>query len=614
MIFYHSLKNKYPSGAVTDNQTIFIQVKVTKETHLSSIQLVLKEDLTQTTSIYHPSRSTIEADATLFSFEISPLHSGLYFYYFEVRSEIGTYFLSNHEFHAVPVLNYHEINSWQLTVYEEQFTTPEWFKGGIMYQIFPDRFKRSEKYKAKKTANEEIRYRHDEWDELPQSSITHENYKAQDFYLGNLKGIEEELEHFKVLNVNCIYLNPIMESPDNHRYSTADYFNVDPYLGTNEDFKKLCAKFRKNGIEIILDGVFSHTGDDSIYFNKQGHYDSVGAYNSTESPYYPWFSFMEFPDTYHSWWGFTNLPTVNKLEPSYMKFINDPKTGVLPFWQHLGIGGWRLDVADEFPDEFLDALRVTVKQTDPNALIIGEVWEDATTKFAYDHRRRYFLGKQLDSVMNYPWKDAIIQFVHTKNAHALRYAIEEIIDHYPKPALDVLMNLLDSHDTERIITKIGFGDTEAVPLHDRPTLELTGTELEDAIQKLKIASFIQFTLPGVPSIYYGDEIGMQGFRDPYNRKTFSKKKINEEIFEHYKALTAFRTENKEDFKGDFHVIYENNACLVYQRGSLLCAVNMNEHTEYIEGLHGKQIFASHQIRNHPNGLLVPAFGFAAYEI
>lgn len=150
MIFYHSLKNKYPSGAVTDNQTIFIQVKVTKETRLSSIQLVLKEDLTQTTSIYHPSRSTIEADATLFSFEISPLHSGLYFYYFEVRSEIGTYFLSNHEFHAVPVLNYHEINSWQLTVYEEQFTTPEWFKGGIMYQIFPDRFKKSDKYKAKK--------------------------------------------------------------------------------------------------------------------------------------------------------------------------------------------------------------------------------------------------------------------------------------------------------------------------------------------------------------------------------------------------------------------------------------------------------------------------------
>ena len=193
MIFYHSLKNKYPSGSVTDNQTIFIQVKVTKETRLSSIQLVLKEDLTQTTSIYHPSRSTIEADATLFSFEISPLHSGLYFYYFEVRSEIGTYFLSNHEFHAVPVLNYHEINSWQLTVYEEQFTTPEWFKGGIMYQIFPDRFKKSDKYKAKKAANEEIRYRHDDWDELPQSGITYENYKAQDFFLGNLKGIEEEL-------------------------------------------------------------------------------------------------------------------------------------------------------------------------------------------------------------------------------------------------------------------------------------------------------------------------------------------------------------------------------------------------------------------------------------
>ena len=614
MIFYHSLTNKYPAGAVTDEQSIFIQVKVTKETHLSSLQLILKEDFKQVTTIINPECSTIEADGTLYSFEIPPRETGLYFYYFEVHSEIGSYFLSNHDFNAVPVLSFNEVNCWQLTVYDHQFTTPERFKGGIMYQIFPDRFKRSPKYTAKKAANEDIRIRHEDWNELPQSGITHENYKAQDFFLGNLKGIEEELDYFKSLHINSIYLNPIMESPDNHRYSTADYFNVDPYLGSNEDFKKLCTKFKKNGIHIILDGVFSHTGDDSIYFNKQNHYDSIGAYNSKESPYYPWFTFDHFPDTYQSWWGFNNLPTVNKLNKEYNDFINNPKTGVLPFWQHLGIDGWRLDVADEFPDVFLDDLRTTVKATDPDALIIGEVWEDATTKVAYGTRRRYFLGKQLDSVMNYPWKDAIIQFIKNKNAYQLKLALEEIVDHYPKPALDVLMNLLDSHDTERILTMIGFENTEWIELEKRPSLELSGEELSRAIENLKVASFIQFTLPGIPSIYYGDEIGMEGFRDPYNRKTFNKDNIKQEVFEHYKSLTAFRNSHKDAFKGNFKILYCKDHCLVYQRESIICAVNLGDYAYFVEGIHGKQIYASTPTRNHPLGLVIPAHGFSAYQI
>lgn len=614
MIQYHSLMNKYPAGAVTNEQSVFIQVKVTKDTPLSSLQLILKEDFTQKIHVLHPSLSKIEADGTLYTFEISKLDTGLYFYYFEVRSEIGMYFLSNNKFQAVPTLYFNEVNCWQLTVYDKEFHTPDWFKGGIMYQIFPDRFKKSNNYKAQIARNEEVRIKHFDWNENPDSGITHENYKAQDFFLGNLKGIEEELEHFKKLNVNCIYLNPIMESPDNHRYSTADYFNVDPYLGTNDDFKELCELFKKHEIRIILDGVFSHTGDDSIYFNKQGHYESNGAFNSINSPYYSWFNFMHYPDTYHSWWGFSNLPTVNKLNKSYMDFINNPSDGVLPFWQHLGISGWRLDVADEFPDEFLDELRTTVKKTDSEALIIGEVWEDATTKVAYDRRRKYFLGEQLDSVMNYPWKNAIIEFIKTKDASALKYALEEIIDHYPKPALEVLMNLLDSHDTERILTSIGFNNTEDVPLHERPYLELSGDILEDAIRKLKVASFIQFTIPGVPSIYYGDEIGMQGFRDPYNRKTFDKSKLNQEIFDHYLTLTNFRNDHKKDFKGDFKVIYCKDGCLIYQRESLICAVNINNHSHFVEGLHGKQIFSSTSTRNHPKGLIIPSVGFAVYKI
>ena len=432
--------------------------------------------------------------------------------------------------------------------------------------------------------------------------------------MGNLLGIEEEKEYFKKLNIESIYLNPIVESPENHRYSTSDYFNVDPYFGTNEQFENFCKNFKNDNIKVILDGVFSHTGSDSIYFNRYNNYDSIGAYNSQSSPYYPWFDFKNFPNEYHSWWGFDNLPTVIKENKEYSDFINNNDTGVVNFWQKLGIAGWRLDVADEFPDEFLDRIRESAKYYDKDALIIGEVWEDATNKISYNTRRRYFLGDQLDSVMNYPWKNAIINFVKNKNADDFTLEILKLVENYPRPALDVVMNLLGSHDTERVLTMLAFDNPEDVPVHERPTYKMSKEQYDKAKSLLKFASFIQFTLPGVPCIYYGDEIGMYGFRDPYNRLGFTHDNKDEDLLNHYIKLSNFRNENKNDFITNFEFIYTNEKCIAYKRNNILCIVNLDSKAHFIENYCGEKIFGNNDIYSTPYGTVIAPNSFVAMKI
>ena len=405
-----------------------------------------------------------------------------------------------------------------------------------------------------------------------------------------------------------------MESPENHRYSTADYFKVDPYFGTNEQFEKFCSDFKKDNIRIILDGVFSHTGSDSIYFNKYNNYNSVGAYNSQNSPYYPWFDFNNFPNGYHSWWGFDNLPTVKKENKEYSDFINNKDTGVVNYWQKLGISGWRLDVADEFPDEFLDRIRESAKYYDKDALIIGEVWEDATNKFSYNTRRRYFLGKQLDSVMNYPWKDAIINFVKNKDAVSFTTEILKLVENYPRPALDCIMNLLDSHDTERVLTLLAFDNPESVPVEQRPTYKLSADQYQKAKSLLKFASFIQFTLPGVPCIYYGDEIGMYGFRDPYNRLGFTHDNIDKDLLNHYIELSTFRNKNKSEFVTNFEWVYTKDNCVAYKRNNILCVINLDTKAHFIENYHGEKLFGNNDIYSTPFGMIVPPNSYSAIKI
>ena len=305
---------------------------------------------------------------------------------------------------------------YQITVYNHELVSSyqKWFREGIIYQIFVDRFYNGNKagivHHPKRNS---FIYSH--WDDTPMYIRNQAGQVIRwDFFGGNLLGVKKKLRYLKELGISIVYLNPIFESPSNHKYDTADYLNVDPMFGDNQLFADLCDAARELGISIILDGVFSHTGSDSIYFNKDGKYPSIGAYQSKDSPYYSWYRFKHFPNDYETWWGIETLPNVNELEPSYLQFMIEGENSVVKHWHHLGTKGWRLDVADELPDPFIQALRRQLQELDPASIVIGEVWEDASNKISYEKRRGYLLGNELDSVTNYPFRNILIEFIQEK--------------------------------------------------------------------------------------------------------------------------------------------------------------------------------------------------------
>lgn len=501
---------------------------------------------------------------------------GLYWYHFELNTPWGKSFLKNVG-HGVGDFA-PDGAEFQQTVYDKHFVTPDWIKGGLIYQIFPDRFYSSS---AKKTGVRESRVMR-KWGEEPYWREEQMNgIWNNDYFGGDLKGIEQKLPYLADLGVSCIYLNPIFEANSNHRYDTADYEKIDPLLGTEEDLKSLCKTAKeKYGISVILDGVFSHTGCDSKYFNLYSNYDSVGAYNSQESPYYSWYKFINYPDDYHSWWGIKLLPEIIEETQSYREYICG-ENGILRKWLKCGISGWRLDVADELPDVFLDDLRVAVKQENPDAIIIGEVWEDATTKFAYGERRRYFLGEQLDSVMNYPFADAVLNFVKFANSDAFFDDVMSIIENYPPQVTNALMNHIGTHDTERAINRLAGEDCSGYGRHWQHSHNtLSPGDYHHGVSMMKIASLIQYTLPGVPSLYYGDEIGMQGLKDPFNRGCMNWNEQNIELLRWYKRLGEIRRAYTVFEKGEFVPVYCNHKTIAYKRmdddRELLVAVNLDD--------------------------------------
>ena len=501
---------------------------------------------------------------------------GLYWYHFELDTPWGRSFVRNVGRGVGDFAP--DASDFQQTVYDKNFKTPDWLKGGIIYQIFPDRFYSSGTEKHDVRPSRVMRRWGDEpiWREEQMNGIWN-----NDYFGGDLKGIEEKLLYLANLGVTCIYLNPIFEANSNHRYDTADYEKIDPLLGTEDDLKSLCKTAREQyGISIILDGVFSHTGCDSKYFNIYSNYDDVGAYNSKESPYYPWYKFINWPDEYHSWWGIKLLPEVIEETPEYREYICG-KNGILRKWLKCGISGWRLDVADELPDVFLDDLRRAVKDENSDAVIIGEVWEDATTKLAYGERRRYLLGEQLDSVMNYPFADAVLNFVKFANADAFIDSVMSIIEKYPPQVTNVLMNHIGTHDTERAITRLAGENCEGYGRHwQHEHNKLSDYDYYRGVSMMKIASLIQYTLPGVPSLYYGDEIGMQGMKDPFNRACMDWYEPNTELHHWYKRLGEIRRGCKAFERGSFVPVYCSYKTVAYLRSGdnneVLVAVNLDE--------------------------------------
>ncbi len=503
------------------------------------------------------------------------LPQGLYFYHFSYETPFG---IGNIYLRSSGVGEFKpEGREWQLTVYAENYTTPHWIKGGIMYQIFPDRFN---------IANVSLpqipddRFLHSSTDENPvwepdgEGKITN-----NDYFGGNLKGIEEKLPYLKDLGVSVIYLNPIFEAHSNHRYNTADYMKIDPLLGSESDFKSLCERAKNFGMKIIIDGVFSHTGSDSVYFNREKRYDSHGAYENSQSPYRDWFKWK--PDgTYESWWGIDTLPEVKEDNTDFINFICGEK-GVLEKWLSLGASGVRLDVADELPDEFLDVLCKNVKALGEDYLIIGEVWEDATTKISHGGRRKYLLGQQLHSVMNYPFASAILSFMRYGVAEQFTESVVTVCENYPKPALNCLMNHIGTHDTARFLTSVIFDSIEHKPRNIQAKCKLNETEYENARELLKCATLLQYTLPGFPSVYYGDEAGCQGGGDPFNRGFFPWGNEDWELVEWYKKLGKIRGSLHCLKEGKFKPYSAMLSCVAYIRESekdkIMVIVNRNPH-------------------------------------
>lgn len=494
--------------------------------------------------------------------------AGIYYYRFEMRNRDGVWYYGRGE-NGESVCG-ENLPEWQLTVYKSSYKTPDFAKGNIIYHIFVDRFNRADGVKTKR------KYRlHESFSESPEVVSADGKYYADDFFGGNFNGIREKLDYLEELGVGIIYLSPIFKAYSNHRYDTGDYLKVDELLGTEDDFKRLLDAAHEKGMKIILDGVFNHSGADSLYFNKFGTYDSLGAYQSKSSLYYDWYYFKKFPDEYACWWGCDNVPDLNKSNKDYRALVFG-KNGVVEKWQKLGADGWRLDVVDELPIDFVNLLIKKIKSVNKDALVIGEVWEDASTKVSYGELRPYLLGDQLDGTMNYPFMNAIIAYVRDGDEKFFKDTVQSILENYPKETVYCLMNSLGTHDTVRIINALSDVRAHGWSKTHKLGYKLPDSEYEKAKKKLYLASVLQFTLPGIPSIFYGDEAGLQGFDDPINRRPYPWGSEDKEILDHYRKLGRIRRENRAVFSGGFNM-RDENGLVAYERvggdDEILIAVN-----------------------------------------
>lgn len=461
----------------------------------------------------------------------------------------------------------HELGPYQLTVYDGREAVPDWFGQGMTYQIFPDRFCRSRI--PDPTGLVGGRTVHQSWEEQPQFRPDEKGeIRNRDFFGGDFLGVLSKLDYLKDLGVETLYFNPIFEAAENHRYGTADYDVIDPMLGRNEDFTRLCDEAHKRGMRVMLDGVFNHTGFVSRYFNGDGFYPDQGASQSWDSPYRPWFNFIHWPKEYESWWGIYSLPAVNEQCPSYREFIFGGENSVVRRWLRAGADGWRLDVADELPDDFVQGIHQAARAEKPDAVVIGEVWEDGSTKVAYGVRRKHILGGHCDGLMNYPLRSAILSYFQGGGGQRFAAAMETQRENYPPFAFYSAMNSLGTHDTPRILTLLGAGGE----YHDRskewradfrlsPDQRRRGTEL------LRAAALLLFCFPGSPTVYYGDEAGMEGFEDPFNRQTYPWGHEDPDLLAWFRALGHLRRDHPALRRGDLRFVAAQGPLLAFTRSA-----------------------------------------------
>lgn len=566
----HNSQNPYyrsPKGAVPTDSTVRLAIDITdKNLKIESVKLYTWQE---TLGASYKKMEPSSWDKYHYIVDVQMPEDGcLIWYYFVVRLEDGSllyYGNSQGQMGGEGKVEMNVPTAYQITVYRANATTPDWFKKSVMYQIFPDRFYRS----GNEIPQKPYAVFHCDWNAPPMYYVDPDTRQviAYDFFGGNFKGIQEKLTYLKDLGISVIYLNPIFLSRSNHHYDTANYFRTDPMLGTNEDFAELCKTAEDMGIKIILDGVFSHTGSDSIYFNRYGNYSELGAYQSKNSPYYEWYDFKEYPNKYDCWWGFDSMPNIKETTPSYMDYIINDDDSVMNYWMRKGISGWRLDVIDELPRQFSRAFYKKLKSIDKDAVLIGEIWEDASNKVSYNVPREYLCGYEIDGAMNYPLRQIILDFLLNRDdAKETQKRIANQHENYPAENLYAMMNLLGSHDVERILTLLGEAPSiENVPITAQADFRLDDKHLRLAIARLKIAVCWQMTFPGVPSIYYGDEIGMQGYRDPHNRASYNWDSGDSNLQYYFTRLIALRNSREVLQTGWYVPAYAKDDVLAYFR-------------------------------------------------
>ena len=560
---------KKPYGAVPCGTAVSYTVRpLRREGWFRCVLVTQREFSGQTAELELPCTGQ-DGDRNRFSGIFSaPAEPELVWYWFRLFREDGSSILLDRS-------GYHggeNVQSWQLTVYEESFT-PAWFGCGVVYQIFPDRFCRLElPDPAGMVGSRTI---HENWSDLPDwRPDAQGEVRNCDFFGGSLQGILSKLDDLADFGVTVLYLNPVFESASNHRYNTADYRAIDPMLGTEDDFHHLCQEAKRRGIRVILDGVFNHTGSQSRYFNADGFYSDTGAAQSPASPYYHWYSFHPWPADYDAWWGIRTLPAVREDAPDYRDFIIRGQDSVVRHWLRAGASGWRLDVADELPDDFIGEIRTAMEETAPDSFLLGEVWEDATTKIAYSMRRRYLLGQELHGVMNYPFRTALIAYLLGGDADEFRETLESLRENYPPHAFYSLMNFLSTHDTPRILTVLG-ADHVPDSKEERAVFRLSPARRQLGLKRLRLAALVLFTFPGAPTVYYGDEAGMEGWEDPFNRAGYPWGQEDSELKSFFSKLAHLRREQPALQTGQLHWRWTAGSLLVFAReldGQLLTTV------------------------------------------
>ncbi len=547
------LRCKTPYGAVPSGTTVQLTLRPYRTSAFSRAILTARFESRPRDEVVHIFLpwTGLDGDRDLFSGALpTEDYVGLVWYSFRLESLHG---------------EVAELGPYQLTVYDGSERVPDWFGAGCTYQIFPDRFRRTAI--PDPTGMVGGRSVHTSWEEEPEYRPNeYGEIRNRDFFGGSLQGVREKLPYLHGLGVDTLYFCPIFEAPENHRYGTGDYETIDPMLGDNASFSALCLAAHALGMRIIVDGVFNHTGFVSRYFNGDGFYPQPGASQSMESPYFSWYNFHRWPEEYDSWWGIYSLPNINEDDPSYRDYIIQGENSIIRRWLRAGADGWRLDVADELPDSFVHQLHQAVRETKANAVVIGEVWEDGSTKEAYGVRRKHILGRHCDGLMNYPFRNGLVAFLLGEDAEVFRETMETLRENYPFFAFYSAMNFLGTHDTPRILTILGVGSECKDQSKDwRAGFRMNEEQYALGKARLKLGAVVLFAFPGSPMIYYGDEAGLEGFEDPFNRRTFPWGREDKELTAWYTALGRARRELAPLRRGDLRWLQAQGRVLAFSR-------------------------------------------------